>query len=54
MSQLVGADKILFGSDYPLIPQSRYIQEINSTDLPEEEKDLILSGNARRLLGIKA
>ncbi|MBA7693793.1 hypothetical protein ES703_102382 [subsurface metagenome] len=54
VSQLVGADKILFGSDYPLIPQSRYIQEINSTDLPEEEKDLILSGNARRLLGIKA
>lgn len=51
--QLVGADKILFGSDYPLMPQSRLLKEIRSLDLPEETKGLILSGNARRLLGIK-
>ncbi len=50
--QLVGADKILFGSDYPLLAQTRLLQEINSTDLPEEAKSLILSGNARRLLSI--
>jgi hypothetical protein len=50
VSELVGADKILFGSDYPLLPQSRLIQEINSAALAEKEKDLILSGNARRLL----
>lgn len=51
--KLVGVDKILFGTDYPLIPQSRYLKEIGSLDLPEETKQLILSGNARRLLGIK-
>lgn len=51
--QLVGADKILFGSDYPLMPQSRLLKEIDSLELPEESKNLILSGNARRLLGIK-
>ena len=51
--QLVGADKILFGSDYPLLTQSRLLKEINSQDLPPESKNLILSGNARRLLGIK-
>jgi len=51
--QLVGADKILFGSDYPLLEQSRLLKEIRSLDLPEEAKDLILSGNARRLLDIK-
>jgi len=50
--QLVGADKILFGSDYPLLAQSRFLKEIASLDLPQETKDLILSGNARRLLGI--
>ena len=50
--QIVGADKILFGSDYPLLPQSRFLKEIESVDLPEEAKGLILSGNARRLLGI--
>ena len=51
--QLVGADKILFGSDYPLLTQSRLITEIRSLDLPAETESLILSGNAQRLLGIK-
>ena len=50
VSRLVGADKILFGSDYPLLPPSRFIKEINSTDLTEVEKDLVLASNARRLL----
>jgi predicted TIM-barrel fold metal-dependent hydrolase len=50
---LVGADKILFGSDYPLMPQSRLLKEIDALELPEDSKNLILSGNARRLLGIK-
>ncbi|MEE8414180.1 MAG: amidohydrolase family protein, partial [Dehalococcoidales bacterium] len=50
--QLVGADKVLFGSDYPLLAQSRLLGEINSLDLPEEIKNLILSGNARKLLSI--
>ncbi len=49
-SQLAGADKILFGSDYPLLPQTRLLQEINSATLTEEEKALILSGNAQRIL----
>ena len=52
--QLVGSDKILFGSDYPLLAQDRLLKEIRSLDLPEEIKSLILSGNAQRLLGIKA
>jgi len=51
--QLVGADRILFGSDYPLMAQSRYLKEIDSLNLPEAEKNLILSGNAQKLLGIK-
>ncbi len=50
--QLVGADKILFGTDYPLLAQSRLLTEIDSLDLPQETRNLILSGNAERLLGI--
>jgi len=49
---LIGAEKILFGSDYPLLTQNGLLKEIDSLDLPLETKDLILSGNARRLLGI--
>ena len=50
--QLVGADRILFGSDYPLLAQSRVLQEINSAGLPEEAKKQVLADNARRLLDI--
>jgi hypothetical protein len=50
---LVGADKILFGSDYPLLAPGRLIKEIKALNLPEETESLILSGNARRLLGIR-
>jgi len=52
VSQLVGSDRILFGSDYPLMPPSRLLREIESIDLHAEDKRLILSGNARRLLDI--
>ena len=50
--QLVGSDKVLFGTDYPLLTQSRLLNEIRSLNLAEETKSLILSGNAQRLLGI--
>lgn len=52
--QIVGGDKVLFGSDYPLLAQGRLLKEIRSLDLPEETKSLILCGNAQRLLGIKS
>ena len=52
VSQLVGEDKILFGSDWPLLPQKRLLDEIDSLDLPPETRDRILSGNAQKLLGI--
>ncbi len=47
-----GADKILFGSDYPWHLPSREISLIRSLDISEEEKDLILGINAVRLLGL--
>ncbi len=50
--QLVGEEKIIFGSDYPLLPQSRLLNEINSLELPGETRDRILADNARKLLGI--
>ncbi|MGD0794848.1 MAG: amidohydrolase family protein [Dehalococcoidales bacterium] len=52
VSQLVGAEKILFGSDFPVMPPGRIVKEIEGAGLAEEEKNNILSGNARRLLGL--
>ena len=47
-----GAERILFGSDYPWHLPSQEISLIRSLDISEEEKDLILGQNAARLLGI--
>jgi predicted TIM-barrel fold metal-dependent hydrolase len=49
---LVGADRILFGSDYPVITPSRLLREMDTVELSDEDREMILSGNARRLLNI--
>ncbi|MFC2023988.1 amidohydrolase family protein [Chloroflexota bacterium] len=51
---LVGSEQVLFGSDWPLLEPGRLLKEIDSLNLAPETKELILAGNARRLLGIKA
>ncbi len=52
MADIIGVDKILFGSDYPLITQKRIINIIQSLHLPQEYKDMIIGGNARRILSL--
>jgi uncharacterized protein len=51
--QLVGVEKILFGSDFPVMTAGRVLEHMNSAGLTEQEKNAILSGNARRLLDLK-
>ena len=46
-------DKILFGSDFPLLAPSRYLPALEESGLESEEKKLILTENAQRLLGKK-
>jgi len=50
VSNIVGSDKILFGTDYPLVPQNRIMAQIQSLGLAEEVKAKILEGNAQKLL----
>ena len=47
---IVGADKILFGSDYPLIRPGRYMEEMEDSGLGEEERRKILGQNIKNLL----
>jgi predicted TIM-barrel fold metal-dependent hydrolase len=49
-AEMVGPEKILFGSDYPLLPVSRYLKELETTDLPEEWQEMILGKNLAKLL----
>ncbi len=53
VAELVGRDKILFGSDWPLLRPSRLREEIDSLDLPDATREMILSSNAQRLLNIE-
>jgi predicted TIM-barrel fold metal-dependent hydrolase len=43
-------DKILFGSDYPVITPDRWLQDFETIGIREEVRPLILRENARRLL----
>jgi predicted TIM-barrel fold metal-dependent hydrolase len=44
--------KILFGSDFPLLPQSRYFDTLEKIVLSIEEKNAILGGNIQKLLNL--
>jgi hypothetical protein len=48
--RLIGVDKILFGSDYPLLPPARYFGEMRETGLTKTQIDKICGGNAKKLL----
>jgi predicted TIM-barrel fold metal-dependent hydrolase len=52
----LGVENILWSSDYPhpdtTWPSSRAIVERQFEGVPAEERELILSGNARRLYGL--
>jgi len=48
---IVGPQRILFGSDYPLIPPERYVREMGEAGIEGAQLEAILGGNARRLLG---
>jgi hypothetical protein len=50
VAQLVGAEYILFGSDYGLLPQRRVIEHIERAGLDGHALSLILGENARKLL----
>jgi len=50
MSHIIGSDKILFGTDYPLMHQNRVLAQIQSSQLPEQDKARILGANAQKLL----
>ncbi|RJR26303.1 MAG: amidohydrolase [Desulfobacteraceae bacterium] len=51
-SEIIGPEKILFGTDYPLLKARRYMTDISSADINQAARDAIMGENARALLGI--
>ncbi|MDY6833473.1 MAG: amidohydrolase family protein [Chloroflexota bacterium] len=50
VSELIGPEKILFGTDYPLLKQGRVRAQIDTSRLSKSAKSMILGGNAKKLL----
>ena len=48
--EILGASKILFGSDYPLLTLDRYVKELEDARVEEADRLAILGFNAQRLL----
>ena len=50
--ELVGVDKILFGSDFPLLPPATYFDEMKAAGLSDEEMGQVCGGNAAKLFNL--
>lgn len=52
LEQVVGAERILFGSDFPVLAQKRFLARVLGSGLHEDALPAILAGNARRVFGL--
>lgn len=52
--KVYGADHILMGSSFPVFYEwlARSVESINALDITEEDRNLILGGNAQRIFGL--
>ncbi|WP_025322002.1 amidohydrolase family protein [Deferrisoma camini] len=49
---IAGADRLVFGSDYPLLGLPRYLREMDAAGVRGPEREAVLGGNLARLLGL--
>ncbi|HEY1367584.1 MAG TPA: amidohydrolase family protein [Gaiellaceae bacterium] len=47
-------DRVLFGSDYPMITPDRWLADFEQLDMKPEVRPLVLKENAARLLGLRS
>ncbi|TAK31010.1 MAG: amidohydrolase [Chloroflexota bacterium] len=52
-AEIMGMDKLLFGSDYPLLGQGRCARHVQHAGLPRDLVERILGRNGARLLGME-
>jgi predicted TIM-barrel fold metal-dependent hydrolase len=53
VASLVGADRVLLGSDYPLMHARRVLEQVEGSSLSQKDKSAIVGGNAAKLLGYR-
>jgi len=50
VAQMIGHDRILWGSDYPLLSQAKFLKRVRQSGLSDEVQEAVLGNNAARLL----
>ncbi len=53
VERLVGARRILFGSDYPVLRQKQFVRRVIDSDLARESMEDVFHGNARRVYKVE-
>lgn len=51
-AKAVGAERVLFGTDFPLIRHPRLLAQVRGSGLSDDDQALITGGNAARLFGL--
>lgn len=54
VAAVVGPERILLGSDYPLMRSKRLLAQIAESSLPQDDRDAIVGLNAARMLDMDA
>jgi predicted TIM-barrel fold metal-dependent hydrolase len=52
VEQLIGPEKIVFGTDYPLLKQGNFLRRTLGSGVPETALPAVLASNADRVFGI--
>ena len=52
VARVIGAERVLFGTDFPLIAQPRLLAQVRGSGLSDDEQAMITGGNAARLFGL--
>lgn len=51
-ARIIGIDKILLGTDYPLLNPERYFREIDDAQLEKKQVEAVCGKNAMKVLGL--
>ena len=52
-AEVIGVDRLVFGSDYPSFDFQRAVDIVRNCGLPPRDIEAILSGNAKRLVTLQ-